>query len=378
MRVLTVFGTRPEAIKLAPVIKELDARSGVEQVLCVTAQHRQLLDQVLDVFEIEPAYDLNVMRESLTLDQIASRILDGLSGVFDAVRPDYVIVQGDTASTFCGAIASFHRQIPVGHVEAGLRTGDLGAPWPEEMYRRVVDGVSDLMWAPTQTAAQALAREGAASERVIVTGNTVVDALLYATAVIDRDAQLQEQISARLSFLTPGERVILVTGHRRESFDGGLAEVCAALDHIAGYPGIQLVWPVHPNPIVARTIKSALGRRDNIHLIGPLDYMSFLELMRRCHLIITDSGGIQEEAPSFGKPVIVTRTHTERQEAVLSGSAIVTGADRRSIISEVDLLLNDDAAYGRRARIPNPFGDGAAAVRIIDSLLARLDALRSR
>jgi UDP-N-acetylglucosamine 2-epimerase (non-hydrolysing) len=370
-RQLIVFGTRPEAIKMAPVVAELRRRPGIETVVCVTAQHRQMLDQVLDLFDLKPDFDLDIMRQGQTLDDIVTGVLTGLGPVLDKVRPDRVIVHGDTTTSFAGALAGFHRQIPVGHVEAGLRTGDLTAPWPEEMNRRFVDLVADLLWAPTEHAAGVLRSEGAAEANILVTGNTVVDALRITVGRLRAEPGLAAELDAKAGFTSTGRRMILVTGHRRENFDGGLADVCAALDRLATRGDVEIVWPVHPNPVVRRTVAERMQARDCVHLIPPQDYLAFTRLMDRCELIITDSGGIQEEAPSLGKPVLVTRAQTERGEALSAGTAILVGTDTARIVAEAERLLDDRAAYRAMAARANPFGDGGAAARIADSILAR-------
>lgn len=362
MRVLVVFGTRPEAIKMAPVVAELARRPDIDARICVTAQHRQMLDQVLELFSITPDYDLDIMTEGQSLEEITTRILARLGAVMDEFAPHRVVVHGDTTTTFAAALAAFYRRIPVGHVEAGLRTGDLSAPWPEEMNRRFVDMVADLLWAPTEHAAATLRREGAAEGDILVTGNTVVDALLE-TVARDRPANP--------GYTPSRERMILITGHRRENFDGGIDNMCAAIEHLAARDDVEVVWPVHPNPKVRQTVEARMSKRPNVHLIAPTDYLSFVELMRRAFLIITDSGGIQEEAPSLGKPVLVTRAQTERSEALDAGAALLVGADAGRIIAEAERLLDDPAAYAAMSAVANPFGDGHAARRIVESIAER-------
>lgn len=370
-RQLVVFGTRPEAIKMAPVVAELRRRPGLETLVCVTAQHRQMLDQVLELFGLKPDFDLDIMRQGQTLDDIVTGVLTGLGPVLDKVRPDRIIVHGDTTTSFAGALAGFHRRIPVGHVEAGLRTGDLTAPFPEEMNRRFVDLVADLLWAPTRHAADVLKAEGAAEANILITGNTVVDALQATVGRLRADPALAADLDEKAGFKALGRRMILVTGHRRENFDGGLAAVCAALDALAARGDVEIVWPVHPNPVVRRTVAERMQARDCVHLIAPQDYLAFTRLMDRCDLIVTDSGGIQEEAPSLGKPVLVTRGQTERGEALAAGTAVLVGTDTRRILAEASRLLDDRTAYEAMAARANPFGDGGAAVRIADSIQAR-------
>ncbi len=374
LRVLVVLGTRPEAIKLAPVIKELGRRPEIATTVCATEQHKELVDQVLEVFSIEPDVRLGVMTAAQSLDRVTARILEGLGDVLERVKPLFTIVQGDTSTSFAGALASFHRRIPVGHVEAGLRTGSLLTPWPEEMYRRFVDSIAALLWAPTRRAEAALLREGAPRENVFLTGNTVVDALRRSVALIDEDPATRRRVDVALAFLDPDKRIVLVTGHRRESFEGGLAEVCSALNRLADRDDVQVVWPVHPNPTVRRTVAARLRARASLHVGPPLDYLAFVELMRRSCLIITDSGGIQEEAPTFGKPVLVTRTQTERPEAVEAGAAEVVGTSESVLLAAAERLLDDRAHYEARSRITSPFGDGAAARRIVETLVARAAA----
>ncbi len=370
-RVVIVFGTRPEAIKMAPVVLELRRRAGIEPLVFVTAQHRNMLDEALAVFGIKPDFDLDIMRPGQTLSQTTSAVLTGLSPLLADVKPARIIVHGDTTTTFSAALAGFYHGIPVGHVEAGLRTGNLAAPWPEEFNRRCVDIVADLLWAPTEGAATAMRREGAKADNVIVTGNTVVDALCIVRDRITSDPQLARQLAAKVPALDPARKLILVTGHRRESFGDGIANMCRALRTLALRGDVEIVWPVHPNPNVIGPVREALGNARNVHLIEPLDYLAFTALMMRAYLIVTDSGGIQEEAPTLSKPVLITRDETERPEAVTSGTARLVGTSVDRILSSATELLHDATAYARMAHQKNPFGDGAAAVKIADSLLAR-------
>lgn len=367
LRVLTVFGTRPEAIKMAPVIAALRLRPDIETLVCVTGQHRQMLDQVLEIFGVRPDFDLDIMQAGQTLEDITVRVLSSLGEVIDRVKPDRVLVHGDTTTSFAGALSAFYRKVPVGHVEAGLRTGDLMSPWPEEMNRRFVDSIADLLWAPTEHAAAVLRREGVRETDIAVTGNTVIDALLHTAARIEADPGLV----ADLGYRPLGRRMILVTGHRRENFDGGLAEVCGAIGQLARRDDVEIVWPVHPNPTVLATLKQTLPASPNLHLIEPQGYLTFVELMRRATLIVTDSGGIQEEAPSLGKPVLVTRAQTERNEAIAAGTARLVGTDGAAILNEANRLLDDPAAYRAMAEARNPFGDGGAGERIVASIAAR-------
>jgi UDP-N-acetylglucosamine 2-epimerase (non-hydrolysing) len=374
IKVLFIFGTRPEAIKLCPVIRyfrdECDGQFDVR--ICVTAQHRAMLDQVLEVFHIAPHYDLNAMRPGQTLTSATSLILSQLEPVLQSDRPDLVLVQGDTATTLCGALAAFYAGVPVGHIEAGLRTGDLSQPFPEEMNRVVVGRLSALHFAATPWAASNLRREGIDEARITVTGNTGIDAVLYI-----RDRLERNEIGGRdwSGLLDPARKLIVVTAHRRESFGQGFEQISAALLEIACLPDVQIVYPVHPNPNVTGPIRRYLSGHPNIRLIEPLDYISFIDLMRRSYLLISDSGGIQEEAPSLGKPVLVLREKTERPEAVEAGTATLVGTDVRKIVDTAKVLVQDPAEYERRRRIHNPYGDGTASPRIARFCQARLGAV---
>lgn len=373
MNVLTVFGTRPEAMKLAPVIKELGRRRGVTSRVCVTAQHRGMLDQVLTTFQIKPDYDLDIMRENQSLFDITTRTLAGLKPILEKSKPDLVLVQGDTTTTFAASLVAFYLKIPIGHVEAGLRTGDKRNPFPEEMNRILVDDLSDFCFAPTVDAKRNLLGEGIPPDRILITGNTIVDALLW---VSDRQAAPVQRGFLTRSFekiagipLGP-RRIILVTGHRRESFGKGIENICRGLKAIAERNReIQIIYPVHLNPSVQEPVYRILGTVDNIHLVEPLSYPLFVFLMRRAYLILTDSGGVQEEAPSLGKPVLVMRETTERSEALKTGGARLVGTDPEHIFAETQKLLDDEAGYEKMATAPNPFGDGKAAKRIVDFLV---------
>lgn len=370
-RILVAFGTRPEAIKMAPVVLELKKQERLQTMVCVTGQHRDLLDQTLKVFPIQPDFDLSIMRQDQTLVEITATILERFSMVLEVVRPDRVLVHGDTTTSFACTLASFYAHTPVGHVEAGLRTGDLSAPWPEEFNRRSVDVIADLLWAPTRRAAETLLREGARSKNVVVTGNTVVDALQIIAASIKRDGALRAKFRKNLPLMDPAKRLILVTAHRRESLEEGLSNICQALNVLACRSDVELIWPVHPNPRVLEIVHREIRNRSNFHLINPTDYFTFVELMKQCFLIITDSGGIQEEAPSFSKPVLVTRNETERPEAVSAGVAMLVGTDTAGIIDAAETLLDNPEAYQAMATVGNPFGDGRAASRIVASILER-------
>ena len=368
LKILSVFGTRPEAIKMAPVVKALDEAPGLDCRVCVSAQHRGLLDQVLDLFAIRPEYDLNIMTENQDLAHITKTVLSGMGGVLDDFEPARVLVHGDTTTTFATALAAFYRRIPVGHVEAGLRTGDFAAPYPEEMNRTLTDALADLYFAPTEQARRNLRREGAPDERIVVTGNTVIDALFQVTAMLKEDPALAAKVAAPFRFLDPGRRLILVTGHRRENFGDGFERICAALSNLARRDDVQIVYPVHPNPNVGEPVNRLLGSEPRIHLIEPVDYLSFVYLMEKAYLVITDSGGIQEEAPSLGKPVLVMRDATERPEAVSAGTVVLVGTDSGAIIGECERLLDDRGAYENMSRIANPFGDGKASARIVKEI----------
>lgn len=362
-KILVIFGTRPEAIKLFPVIAALGAQPGLSVRTCVTAQHRGLLDQVLSIAGLAPDIDLDLMEPGQSLDRLTARLLTGLGDVLDAERPDRVIVQGDTATAMVGALAAYYRKLPVAHVEAGLRSGDIHHPWPEEVNRRIVAPIADLHFAPTQTAADALLRENIAPASVHVTGNTVIDALHWTRERIAADRSLAnglDPLAARFA----GQRVILVTTHRRENFGDGMANIARAIARIADREDVALIFPVHPNPNVVSVMDDILGDRANIARIDPLDYPHFIRALDIADLVLTDSGGVQEEAPALGKPVLVMRETTERPEGVEAGTALLVGTDPDRIVSEIFSLLDDNAAYSAMARAHNPFGDGHAAARI--------------
>lgn len=370
MRILSIFGTRPEAIKMAPVVLRLAAEDEVESVVCTTGQHRQMLDQMLGAFGITPDIDLGLMTEGQSLNALTGQILTRVDAVLEQVKPDRVLVHGDTATAMAAALASFQRRIPVGHVEAGLRTYDLQKPWPEEMNRRFVDVVSDLMFAPTEGAALNLAGERLQG-RVVVTGNTVIDALHQALAILDGDAGLRGSIDRDLPRIDPARRLILVTGHRRESFGEGFQDICSALLRLAARDDVEIVYPVHLNPNVRETVHHLLGGLSNVHLIPPQDYFPFVRLMQRADVILTDSGGVQEEAPALGKPVLVMRDVTERPEAIEAGVAELVGTDPDRIVAATERVLNDEAVRLKFSRSRSPYGDGFAADRIVASLMGR-------
>ena len=367
-KVLVVFGTRPEAIKMAPVVLGLKAHEGIDCKVCVTAQHREMLDQVLGLFQIEPDHDLNIMAPGQDLYDITTRILTGLRDVLKEEKPDVVLVHGDTTTTFAAAIAAFYQQIPVGHVEAGLRTGNILSPWPEEANRKLTSIVTRYHFAPTNNSRDALLREGVPADQIHVTGNTVIDALLSVRDKIEGDADLKGTLTSQLPYGL-NRRMILVTGHRRESFGGGFERICQALAELAGsFPDIEIVYPVHLNPNVQEPVNRLLKGFNNIHLIPPQDYLPFVSLMSRAYLILTDSGGIQEEAPSLGKPVLVMRDTTERPEAIDAGTVKLVGTDVSAIVSEASELLTNESAWLAMSRAHNPYGDGKAVARIADIL----------
>lgn len=363
MKVAVVFGTRPEAIKLFPVIHALRARDDVDVRVIVTAQHRGLLDQVLEIAGIEPDVDLDVMTPNQTLDGLTAKLIVDLGQAFDAEKPDRIVVHGDTLTTMVASLAAYYRKIPVAHVEAGLRSGDIYHPWPEEVNRRVVACVADMNFAPTRTAADALLRENRDAASIHVTGNTVIDALLATReriAAMPALAASLDELAERFA----GKRIIAVTSHRRENFGGGMEAIARSIADIAARPDIAVIFPVHPNPNVRPIMEGVLGGLPNVAMIEPLDYPHFVRLLDLCHLVLTDSGGVQEEAPSLGKPVLVMRETTERPEGVAAGTAKLVGTDRGRIVHEVLSLLDDKSAYRAMARAHNPFGDGLASQRI--------------
>ena len=369
MKVLTVFGTRPEAIKMAPLVQALAQDPAFESRLCVTAQHREMLDQVLSLFQLQPDYDLNVMRPEQGLTEITCRILQGMHTVLLDFKPDIVLVHGDTTTTLAASLAAFYQQIPVGHVEAGLRTGDLASPWPEEGNRKLTGHLARLHFTPTLRSRQNLLDENLADDSIVVTGNTVIDALLWVRDRVLDDNEINAQLASRYPFLDDSKKLVLVTGHRRESFGEGFERICSALAQIARqHPHAQIVYPVHLNPNVHEPVNRILRGIDNIVLIDPQEYLPFVWLMNRAWLILTDSGGIQEEAPSLGKPVLVMRETTERPEAVEAGTVKLVGTDTARIVNEVSTLLNNDEAWQTMSRAHNPYGDGEACGRILQAL----------
>ncbi|WZB74628.1 UDP-N-acetylglucosamine 2-epimerase (non-hydrolyzing) [Achromobacter insuavis] len=368
LRVLMVFGTRPEAIKMAPLVKALANDPAFEAKVCVTAQHREMLDQVLDIFSVRPDFDLNLMAPGQDLSDITSKVLLGMREVYRQWLPDIVLVHGDTTTTLATSLSAYYAKVKVGHVEAGLRTDNKYSPWPEEMNRRQTGAIADLHFAPTAASHANLLREGIAEDSIHVTGNTVIDALLDVVDRIRTDGSLNTELESKFSFLDSNKRLVLVTGHRRENFGASFENICLSLRDIAARGDVQIVYPVHPNPNVQEPVKRILGDIENVHLIEPLDYLPFVYLMDRSSFLITDSGGIQEEAPSLGKPVLVMRDTTERPEAVDAGTVKLVGTDRAVIAREASRLLDDQAAYDPMARAHNPYGDGQASARIRDIL----------
>lgn len=364
MKLLIVFGTRPEAIKMAPLVKAMQQSPSLQVKVCVTAQHRQMLDQVLQLFEIEPDYDLDLMQPGQTLTQLSCNILQGMDGVLADYQPQWVLVHGDTSTTMATSLAAYYRQTSVAHIEAGLRTHRLYSPWPEEGNRQITARLTTLHFAPTEESRQNLLKENVQPTDIHVTGNTVIDALLSISQRIDTDAALNDELAARFSFLGLDKHLVLVTGHRRENFGAGFENMCQALKKIATQLGAQVVFPMHLNPQVQEPVLRILGGTDGVHLIEPQDYLPFVYLMKRSRIILTDSGGIQEEAPSLGKPVLVMRDTTERPEALAAGTVRLVGTDQNRIVQETQILLQDDIAYRQMSFAHNPYGDGQACRRI--------------
>ena len=365
-KVLVCFGTRPEAIKLAPLVKEFFKRPAFSTRVCVTAQHREMLDQVLELFEIRPDHDLNLMSPGQTLEELTRAILRSVTEVLLAEKPELVVVQGDTTTAFAAGLAAFYQAIEVVHVEAGLRTKDKHAPFPEEMNRKMVSCLADWHFAPTERAREALLREDYPAERVFAVGNTVIDAL---TEVVERTRQRDAEIRSSVPMIDCNRRLLLITGHRRENFGEGFRNICGAVRRIAqNNPDMEIVYPVHLNPAVQKPVKSTLGGLGNVHLIPPQDYLRFVWLLDRSAIVLTDSGGVQEEAPSLGKPVLVMRKATERPEAVEAGVAKLVGTDPELIVSAVQTLIDDAEEYRKMSRSQNPYGDGTSSGRIVDIL----------
>lgn len=369
-RILTVFGTRPEAIKMAPLVHALAADERFDAKVCVTAQHREMLDQVLELFEITPDYDLNLMKPGQDLTDVTCGILQGLKPVLAEFKPDYVLVHGDTATTLSTTLAAYYQQIKIGHVEAGLRTGNIYSPWPEEGNRKLTGALTNLHFAPTETSKQNLLAENISEDKIIVTGNTVIDALFEVIEKLNTEEKLKSQMQEKFSFLDADKRLVLITGHRRESFGGGFERICQAIAQLAvKFPEVEFVYPMHLNPNVREPVSRLLSGLNNVFLIEPLDYLPFVYAMNRASVLLTDSGGIQEEAPSLGKPVLVMRDTTERPEAVEAGTVKLVGTDVEKIVTELSTLLVDEVAYKAMSFAHNPYGDGEACARICDSLV---------
>lgn len=368
-RILTVFGTRPEAIKMAPLVDTLAADERFEAKVCVTAQHREMLDQVLELFEIVPDYDLNLMKPGQDLTDITCGILQGLKPVLEEFKPDHVLVHGDTATTLSTTLAAYYQQIKVGHVEAGLRTCNIYSPWPEEGNRKLTGAIADLHFAPTETSKQNLLSENIDPENIIVTGNTVIDALLDVIEKLETNAELKSSLQAKFDFLDENKHLVLITGHRRESFGGGFERICQAIAQMAAaFPSVEFVYPMHLNPNVREPVNRLLADLNNVFLIEPLDYLPFVYLMNKSYVLLTDSGGIQEEAPSLGKPVLVMRDTTERPEALDAGTVKLVGTNVETIVTELTSLLSNEEAYKKMSFAHNPYGDGKACSRICDVL----------
>lgn len=371
IKVMLVFGTRPEAIKMAPLALKLRGDDRFDCRICITGQHRHMLDQVLEIFNLVPDFDLEIMRANQELADVTGAVLVGMKDVFAHFTPDIVLVHGDTATTLSASLASFYNKIPIGHVEAGLRTHDLYSPWPEEGNRKVAGALATLHFAPTASSSANLQREGVRQDSIMVTGNTVIDALHQIVDRFEGDKELRSSLDAKLGIDRGGGRIILVTGHRRESFGGGFERICAAIARLAArFPDVNIVYPVHLNPNVREPVNRLLANVENIHLVEPLEYLPFVRLMHCAHILLTDSGGVQEEAPALGKPVLVMRDTTERPEAVEAGTVRLVGTDVNLIVDEVTRLLSDEDAYARMSFAHNPYGDGAACARIAEGLVA--------
>jgi len=374
-RVLIVFGTRPEAIKMAPIVKAFQANRKVDVRVCVTGQHREMLDQVLNLFEIEPEYDLNIMKPGQDLTDVTTAILLGLKPVFAEFKPDRILVHGDTATSFAATLAAYYHRIAVGHVEAGLRTGNIYSPWPEEGMRRLTGGIADQHYTPTISSLKNLIMENIAPETIFVTGNSVIDALIEVSHRIDKNVGMKAELAARFPFLDQSKKLILVTGHRRENHGDGFERICKALAILAKRDDVQIVYPVHLNPNVQEPVNRNLKGLDNVHLIEPQDYLPFVYLMKQSYLILTDSGGIQEEAPTLGKPVLCMRDITERPAAVKAGTVRLVGTCDETIVAETVRLLDDELAYQVMSHANNPYGDGRTSQRIVEAVIGLSGAL---
>ena len=366
-KILTIFGTRPEAIKMSPLVHKLSMDKRLDAKVCVTAQHREMLDQVLGLFEIQPDYDLDIMRSNQSLNDVTVSILNGLKPILKDFKPDIVLVHGDTTTTFAASLAAYYQQIYVGHIEAGLRTGDIYSPWPEEANRKLTSAIANHHFAPTKGSKQNLLNEGISPANITVTGNTVIDALFWVRKKLQQDNILTRYLTENFKYLDPSKKLILVTGHRRENFNGGFERICEALKQIAiDHPEVQILYPVHLNPNVKEPVSRLLKDLNNVIMIEPQSYLEFCYLMDRSFIILTDSGGIQEEAPSLGKPVLVMRELTERPEAIDAGTVKLVGTDIKLIKKEINLLLNDESQYKRMSMAHNPYGDGLACERILN------------
>ncbi|WP_413161631.1 non-hydrolyzing UDP-N-acetylglucosamine 2-epimerase [Aeromonas salmonicida] len=374
-RVLIVFGTRPEAIKMAPIVKAFQTNRKIDVRVCVTGQHREMLDQVLNLFEIEPEYDLNIMKPGQDLTDVTTAILKGLRPVFAEFKPDRILVHGDTATSFAATLAAYYHRIAVGHVEAGLRTGNIYSPWPEEGMRRLTGGIADQHYTPTISSLKNLIMENIAPETIFVTGNSVIDALIEVSHRIDNNVGMKAELASRFPFLDKSKKLILVTGHRRENHGDGFERICKALAVLAQRDDVQIVYPVHLNPNVQEPVNRNLKGLDNVHLIEPQDYLPFVYLMKQSYLILTDSGGIQEEAPTLGKPVLCMRDTTERPAAVKAGTVRLVGTCDETIVAETVRLLDDELAYQVMSHANNPYGDGKTSQRIVDAVTGMSGAL---
>lgn len=373
MKVLSIFGTRPEAIKMAPLVVKLKQNAHINSAVCVTGQHREMLDQVLELFDITPDYDLNVMKKNQSLSEVTSRIINNLSPILEEYQPDLILVHGDTTTTFSAALSGFYHQVSVGHVEAGLRTGNILSPWPEEANRKLVSCITEMHFAPTEQAMINLKQEKVKESKILVTGNTVIDALMMIKKNIESDINLQNSLSKNFSFIGDGKRIVLVTGHRRENFGQGFENICGSLKSLAiKNKDVNFVYPVHLNPRVREPVNKLLSNIDNIHLIEPQGYLEFVYLMINSYVILTDSGGIQEEAPALGKPVVVMRNTTERPEAVSAGTVVLVGTEKNKIIDTIDSLLNDKDRYREMSMAHNPYGDGTASEKIIQQIIDKM------
>lgn len=368
-KIITIFGTRPEAIKMAPLVKELEKREGIESKICVTAQHREMLDQVLELFDIKPDFDLNIMKTKQSLTGITNRILEGLEDIFKEEKPDMILVHGDTTTTFSSALAAYYQQIKVGHVEAGLRTFDKYFPFPEEMNRKLTGAIADLHFSPTKGAKNNLLREGIDASSIYITGNTVIDAMLH---TVEEDYVFENEELNKIDF--KNKKVIMITAHRRENWGEGISNICEALNQIVNEnKDVELVYLVHLNPIVKDMVYEKLGNKERIHLLNPLDTKETHNLMNKCFMVMTDSGGLQEEAPHLGKPVLVLRDVTERPEAVEYGTVKLVGTNKEKIIDEANILINSKEAYEKMSKAVNPYGDGKASERICDAIMKYLN-----